>query len=233
MDTHDHQACPQRCYLTDAENDQSGDGSGDGSGDMSELVFQDACLECEELELACGNGCMPVNHFLCEENPGCAINHGEGSRDAYSAPLLELSNRDIREAKAVFAAMQAGNINPHFAEEMLRETVELVMNVSSSETSCLDVVCEEPEQCMQPTHCLNGACLPFESSPTGTSCDDMNSTTDRDICDAGVCAGVDLCVVEGVVCDPPTDCQSSVTCRNGVCHSVNMPDGATCDDGDR
>ena len=93
-----------------------------------------------------------------------------------------------------------------------------------------------PVTCMTSDQChAAGVCQPSTGSctnppsPNGTACNDTNTCTQNDTCQAGTCVGAnpvtcmasDQCHVAGV-CQPAT----------GTCTNPPRPDGTTCNDGD-
>lgn len=63
------------------------------------------------------------------------------------------------------------------------------------------------------------------SVPDGTSCDDGNDCTQRDVCRAGTCAGI------AYTCPAPEgsdDCRVGVCNGDGTCSAGNVPDGKAC-----
>jgi hypothetical protein len=56
-------------------------------------------------------------------------------------------------------------------------------------------VCTPLDQCHVAGVCSDGVCS-NPSAPDGTTCDDGNAETDRDVCTAGACTGASSCAVE-------------------------------------
>lgn len=60
-----------------------------------------------------------------------------------------------------------------------------------------------PSECLLPTTCFRGECLPYPHQPNGTACPDVDEN----------------------------DC-TTAKCSDGICNQNNpIPDGAPCDDG--
>lgn len=87
---------------------------------------------------------------------------------------------------------------------------------------------------------LNGKCH-VSNKANGVPCDDGDSKTSGDKCEAGKCVGVDLCAVKDCtqIVSPSVaiaSCHdaSASTCDHatGACISVRKPDDDACDDGD-
>lgn len=99
-------------------------------------------------------------------------------------------------------------------------------------TGCVHapVVCPNPDQCHNRGTCdvATGQCsTPIKAD--GTACNDSNTCTQTDTCQAGVCTGANP-----VVCTPSDQCHDPGTCdpTTGVCDNPVKADGAGCDDGD-
>jgi len=97
---------------------------------------------------------------------------------------------------------------------------------------CKDVVCQPQTQCHNTGTCnpLSGVCsnpLKIDDTP----CDDGIDKTTGDKCGAGVCQGVDLCVVQAVQCSAKDQCHVAGVCFQGVCSDPEKTDGTACDDG--
>ncbi|MFT3775395.1 MAG: MYXO-CTERM sorting domain-containing protein [Minicystis sp.] len=99
---------------------------------------------------------------------------------------------------------------------------------------CIGVLCAPKDQCHVAGTCVDhatGACdNPVKAD--GAACDDGNPNTVGDVCNAGVCAGVDHCI--GVICTPKDQCHVAGTCvdhTTGACDNPVKADGAACDDG--
>jgi hypothetical protein len=100
---------------------------------------------------------------------------------------------------------------------------------------CQDGVCAgTPTVCNPDDQCTTAACDPATGQcvqtpvADGTACDDGNPCTRDDVCQGGVCAGVELPCAAGVIC-------GDVRCNpaTGNCDLiVPNPDGTPCDDGD-
>ena len=90
---------------------------------------------------------------------------------------------------------------------------------------CLNVVCAA-SQCRQAGVCdpKTGSCTGM-ARPDGTTCNDDNTCTRRDTCQAGACVGADpvSCVAAG-------ECRAAGVCdpANGQCSNPPAPDGGTC-----
>ena len=71
---------------------------------------------------------------------------------------------------------------------------------------------------------VNGTC----SLLTGTTCNDGNTCTQTDTCQAGVCTGQ-----SPVVCAPSDQCHTAGTCNpaTGVCSNPVKPNNSICNDG--
>ena len=81
--------------------------------------------------------------------------------------------------------------------------------------------------------CTNDTCAagsPIHPNKTnGTSCNDSDSCTQTDTCQAGTCTGGDP-----VVCAAQDQCHDAGTCNpaNGTCSNPTKANGAACNDGD-
>ena len=104
---------------------------------------------------------------------------------------------------------------------------------------CFGVTCPQPSsQCHVRGTCnpSNGQCT-TPLAPNNTVCDDGNDLTSNDVCLAGVCSGVDLCLhPTQVVCPSNSPCvlrNSSVAggCYHGQCLMVQEEDNTECSDG--
>jgi hypothetical protein len=101
-------------------------------------------------------------------------------------------------------------------------------DVCQPDGSCagIPVTCAAADQCHQTGVCqqATGQCTSADQ-PDGTSCNDGNSCTQTDTCQAGQCVGGNP-----VQCPQPTTCQVSVACdpATGKCVAVNQPDGTLC-----
>lgn len=92
------------------------------------------------------------------------------------------------------------------------------------------LVCQALEECHAPGTCdpMSGACSASIPKPNGVACDDGDSCTKTDTCQAGVCTGSNP-----VVCAPLDDCHDAGTCDpgTGLCSNPARPDGSSCNDG--
>jgi len=93
---------------------------------------------------------------------------------------------------------------------------------------CSGVTCTALDQCHTAGMCnpATGVC----SNPAkadSTACDDGNACTQTDICQAGICSGVNP-----VTCAPQDQCHDAGSCNpdTGVCSSPNKADGTACYD---
>ena len=93
------------------------------------------------------------------------------------------------------------------------------------------VACNTPpnNQCFNsPGSCSGGNCS-YTKKPVGTGCNDGNSCTVTDECNAdGVCVG------SAMVCNSPPNTQcfnSPGSCSDGACSYSRKPAGTSCDDG--
>lgn len=91
------------------------------------------------------------------------------------------------------------------------------------------VVCPATDQCHNPGSCnpTTGACS-NPSKANGSACNDGNSCTQTDSCQAGTCAGSNP-----IVCTAIDGCHNAGTCNptTGQCSSPLKSDGASCSDG--
>lgn len=94
---------------------------------------------------------------------------------------------------------------------------------------CSGVTCTPLDQCHTAGTCnpATGVC----SNPAkadSTACDDGNACTQTDVCQAGVCSGLNP-----VLCAPQDQCHAAGTCNpvTGVCSSPNKANGTACNDG--
>merc|ERR1719156_448074 len=104
------------------------------------------------------------------------------------------------------------------------------VNLCAGQTCAIDA---ETAKCHLPGTCdfLTGQCTPVPK-PGGTSCSDGNPLTVGDVCNAGVCAGTNLCL--GKTCPPPpSDCHMEGVCQHadGSCEYDLKPTNTECDDG--
>jgi hypothetical protein len=97
---------------------------------------------------------------------------------------------------------------------------------------CINVTCPLPAQCHTAVcdHATGLCSNPIQTN--GTACNDGNSSTVGDVCNKGVCAGVDHCI--GVTCPSPAQCHTAGVCDHstGLCSNPNQADGTACNDGD-
>lgn len=94
---------------------------------------------------------------------------------------------------------------------------------------CAGVTCTALDQCHNAGFCnpATGLC----SNPPkldGTSCNDGNACTQTDLCQSGLCIGVNP-----VFCSATDQCHLVGTCNpaTGACSNPSKTDGTTCDDG--
>eukprot|EP01065_Artemidia_motanka_P042695 TRINITY_DN5771_c0_g3_i2.p1 TRINITY_DN5771_c0_g3~~TRINITY_DN5771_c0_g3_i2.p1 ORF type:complete len:4752 (+),score=1264.50 TRINITY_DN5771_c0_g3_i2:1602-15857(+) len=94
---------------------------------------------------------------------------------------------------------------------------------------CATNVCPVLDPHCTAATCTANACGVITRS-NGTTCDDLQSATNGDVCVAGVCRGTDLCA--GVVCTAAGTCRAAGVCdpTTGRCSDPALPDGARCDD---
>ena len=100
---------------------------------------------------------------------------------------------------------------------------------------CVDVECNAETDCTHQGVCdpYTGACN-YEDKAAGTTCDDGDESTDNDGCDAGECAGEDLCLTRSSPCLEEAVCSIGGGCYRGECIDlVGEDDGTVCDDGNR
>jgi MYXO-CTERM domain-containing protein len=116
------------------------------------------------------------------------------------------------------------------------------------------VMCDDGDACTQTDTCLAGQCIGADSkmcststtcagtsmcdaatgmcvgplTPDGTTCDDANACTASDVCQGGVCLGVN-----DVSCPALDDCHAEGTCdpASGTCSVPVLPDGTVCPGG--
>eukprot|EP01059_Diplonema_ambulator_P030329 TRINITY_DN5151_c0_g1_i9.p1 TRINITY_DN5151_c0_g1~~TRINITY_DN5151_c0_g1_i9.p1 ORF type:complete len:6713 (+),score=1239.17 TRINITY_DN5151_c0_g1_i9:1796-20140(+) len=98
---------------------------------------------------------------------------------------------------------------------------------------CYNVFCKPVSQCHEAGNCdpSSGLCT-TPLRPGGSPCDDGNTATVNDACDAvGSCVGTSKCT--GVVCTAKTQCHNVGTCdpATGICSEPAKTSGATCNDG--
>ncbi len=109
-------------------------------------------------------------------------------------------------------------------------------NPCTFDDQCLEGACTGGTQnpCTPPDDCHGaGTCDPLTGTCTyptledGTTCNDGNLCTQRDICSKGVCKGLDP-----ITCTVISPCHYRGTCEpsTGVCSTPLRPDGTTCDD---
>ncbi|HVY24897.1 MAG TPA: S8 family serine peptidase [Polyangiaceae bacterium] len=92
------------------------------------------------------------------------------------------------------------------------------------------VICPAPDQCHDAGSCdgASGVCS-NPAKPNGSACNDGNTCTRSDSCQAGVCVGS-----SPVVCVASDQCHDAGVCDTltGACSNPQKADGAACDDGD-
>ena len=92
------------------------------------------------------------------------------------------------------------------------------------------VTCAASDQCHNAGTCnpVNGTCS-NPAKANGTACNDGDSCTQTDTCQAGACAGG-----SPVVCAASDQCHDAGTCNpaTGTCSNPAKADGTTCNDGD-
>jgi len=98
---------------------------------------------------------------------------------------------------------------------------------------CAGVTCTANSQCHDVGLCNyeTGECEE-KFKPGGAPCDDEDTQTKDDVCNAGVCKGTNPC--EGVTCEALDQCHEPGVClfETGVCDDKRKPDGTSCDDDD-
>jgi WD40 repeat protein len=77
-------------------------------------------------------------------------------------------------------------------------------------------VCDDGDSCTQTDTCQAGACVGTNPVTDGTGCDDANSCTQTDTCQSGACTGTNP-VTDGTGCDDGNACTQTDTCQTGVC----------------
>jgi cysteine-rich repeat protein len=91
------------------------------------------------------------------------------------------------------------------------------------------IVCTAQDQCHTAGVCdpATGVCS-NPAQPAGTACNDGDTCTRVDACQAGICVGTDP-----VVCTARDQCHLPGTCnpRTGECSDPRAPAGTACDDG--
>jgi len=96
-------------------------------------------------------------------------------------------------------------------------------------TGTMPVVCTAQDQCHDTGTCdpASGACT-NPAKADGTTCNDGNACTQKDVCAAGACTGT-----MPVVCTAQDQCHDAGTCdpANGLCSNPTKADGTTCSDG--
>eukprot|EP01060_Flectonema_neradi_P017203 TRINITY_DN2404_c0_g1_i3.p1 TRINITY_DN2404_c0_g1~~TRINITY_DN2404_c0_g1_i3.p1 ORF type:complete len:3065 (+),score=476.76 TRINITY_DN2404_c0_g1_i3:8019-17213(+) len=96
---------------------------------------------------------------------------------------------------------------------------------------CRNVICKSQSECH-----LDGRCDPKTGlcssprKPTGTPCDDEDTTTTASYCYNGQCVGEVRCGNPSVVCPPPRVSCMKVICQNDGCLTTPLSDGTPCDD---
>lgn len=98
----------------------------------------------------------------------------------------------------------------------------------------LGVTCAQPAlgSCYDFVECANGRCPPFALKAVNSSCDDQDEATVDDRCTAtGDCLGIDLCKVNNITCATELgQCQTALSCFQGLCPTLNKKNGLDCDD---
>lgn len=88
------------------------------------------------------------------------------------------------------------------------------------------VVCTALDQCHEPGQCspATGSCS-NPNAPDGTSCNDDNTCTSGDTCQAGVCTGG-----KAIVCTTDNPCLTASCDPAGGCFTSPKPQGVSCSD---
>ena len=105
-----------------------------------------------------------------------------------------------------------------------------VSGVCVGKFSCGGLSCLPLNPVCHTATCTNNQCTQL-LKPSGTACNDGNSSTTADVCGAGSCKGVDLC--KDVVCTASDYCHAVGRCQplTGLCSDPLKADGSICDDG--
>jgi len=105
--------------------------------------------------------------------------------------------------------------------------------ICSGVNLCQDKSCDAETACHDVGVCdfATGHCIE-KLKPGGSSCDDGKDHTINDVCNMGVCEGMDLCAE--VTCAPKDSCHEAGSCdiHTGKCSEVVKEDKTSCDDGD-
>lgn len=105
------------------------------------------------------------------------------------------------------------------------------INLCAGKETCpitaMEAECHVPGTCDYAT----GACGVVPKAG-GTPCNDNNPLTVSDVCNAGICAGTDLCAAKE--CPAPHQCSMAGVCNHldGKCEYQFKANGAPCDDGE-
>jgi hypothetical protein len=103
-------------------------------------------------------------------------------------------------------------------------------------SKCSGVVCGALNNCHLAGVCdMNTGVCTNPLMADGSGCDDGSPKTVNDVCNAGTCAGVNLCAGQTCAIDAMTaKCHSPGTCvyATGQCTPVPKPGGTTCNDDD-
>ncbi len=97
-------------------------------------------------------------------------------------------------------------------------------------TAGAPVVCPKPDQCHVGGTCdpETGVCSAPAKKADGTGCSDANACTQMDVCQNGVCSGLDP-----IVCPEPDACHNPGKCSPGTgkCSTPSKANGAPCPGG--
>src|SRR5579859_1492713 len=200
-------AAPDQCHLAGACNPSTGVCSNPALANGTACNDGNACTQTDTCQAGACTGSNPVT---CGAGDQC---HGAGTCDpttgACSTPTLPDGT-----------ACNDGN-------------------AWTQTDACLAGVCagSNPVVCPTAPACQSvGACNPFTGQcplsviPNGASCDDGNACTRVDFCQQGACVGT-----SPVTCNPLDTCHAAGTCdmHSGACTDPVLPDGTTCNDGNK
>jgi hypothetical protein len=112
----------------------------------------------------------------------------------------------------------------------------VLRRVVTYQSSLVELVADFEQRCVgatgsiRGTVVLEGGAIACFNQPTGTACDDFDPCTRDDVCQGGICAGVDEM---SPTCTAPDDCHDAGVCDRQLarCIAPLRADGASCDDG--
>lgn len=107
----------------------------------------------------------------------------------------------------------------------------LVVGISLIElVADFELRCTGAAGAIRGTVVFEGGSVSCFNQPAGTACDDRDPCTQGDVCQGGICAGVDAV---SPTCTAPDSCHDAGVCDRQLarCIAPSRADGAACDDG--